>query len=197
MKLIEIDKKTYRKRLNIVIVSFISCLLALALIYGQLLIAGFGVEVPTDQNDALVLSENHDSVKDNAAQANEEQPTNFKYNFLGVLLSLLSCIFILHRLRESEFFYEVYYVWQVKQLQNLIFRKLKKIKAGAENGDVSALIILNFYYASLKQIYLLDDNTLTISKLNRDIEQLNELISSKNLTLCDEQFEKSMVTSYN
>lgn len=197
MKLIEIDKKTYRKRLNIVIVSFISCLLALALIYGQLLIAGFGVEVPTDQNDALVLSENHDSVKDSAAQANEEQPTNFKYNFLGVLLSLLSCIFILHRLRESEFFYEVYYVWQVKQLQNLIFRKLKKIKAGAENGDVSALIILNFYYASLKQIYLLDDNTLTISKLNRDIEQLNELISSKNLTLCDEQFEKSMVTSYN
>ena len=197
MKLIEIDKKTYRNRLNIVIVSFISCLLALALIYGQLLIAGFGVEVPTHHNDAVELSENHDGAKSNVSQANEEQPTNFKYNFLGVLLSLLSCIFILHRLRESEFFYEVYYVWQVKQLQNLIFRKLKKIKAGAENGDVNALIILNFYYASLKQIYLLDDNTLTISKLNRDIEQLNELISSKNLTLSDEQFEKSMVTSYN
>lgn len=207
MKLKEIDKKTYRKRLNIVIVSFISCLLALALIYGQVLIAAFGVDssaqtasLPNEQvaNSALVTQSNVQEFEhESQVEVGEvEQPTNFKYNFLGVLLSLLTCIFILHRLRNSDVFDEVYYVWQVKQQQNAIYRKLKRIKAGADNDDVTAFIILNFYYASLKQIYLLDDNTLTISKLNSDIAALEETLEGKNLTISTDQFETSMVTSY-
>jgi hypothetical protein len=89
----------------------------------------------------------------------------------------------------------VYYVWQIKQQQNAIYRKLKKIKAAADD-DVNALIILNFYYTSLKQIYLLDDNTLTMSKLDKDISELNTRIENKNLTLSTDQFNKSLLVDY-
>jgi Na+-transporting NADH:ubiquinone oxidoreductase subunit NqrC len=117
---------------------------------------------------------------------------------MGVLLALLTCVFALHRLRFSAFFSEVYYVWQVKQQQNFIYRKLKKIKAAAEVDDVNvnALIILNFYYASLKQVYLLDDNTLTMSKLNSDINELNARLEKLNLTLSTDQFEPSMLADF-
>ena len=69
MQLKEIDKPIYRKRLNIVIVCFISMLLILALLFGAALITVFGDVV-------------------NA----EGEVNNFRYNFLGVVLSLLALL---------------------------------------------------------------------------------------------------------
>tara|TARA_R110000787_G_scaffold174480_1_gene287110 strand:+ start:1041 stop:1601 length:561 start_codon:yes stop_codon:yes gene_type:complete len=186
MKLKDIEKSVYRKHLNIIIVGFIASLLILALAYGQGLIMLF-----TDSVNANI---NIDPAAMASGSAVPE--SNFSYNFFGVLLALLTCVFALHRLRASAFFSEVYYVWQVKQLQNAIYRKLKKIKAAAGDDEVNALVILNFYYASLKQIYLLDDNTLTMSKLNSDINELHTRIENKNLTLSTDQFEKSMLADY-
>lgn len=190
MILKDIEKTVYRKRLNIVIVSFIASLLVLSLVYGQGLIALFAdsVNMPVP---AAPVTEIAGELAPEAAPAN-----NFKFNFFGVLMALLTCAFALHRLKTSTFFTEVYYVWQVKQQQNYIYRKLKKIKAAAKNDDVDALIILNFYYASLKQIYLLDDNTLTMSKLNKDIAELDEQIKSKQLTISTEQYQQTMLTAY-
>lgn len=189
MKLIDIEKPVYRKHLNIIIVSFVASLLILALVFGQGLIMLFADSVSvTPEPAAIVAAEIASEV---AAPKN-----NFRYNFFGVFLALLICGFALHRLRTNAFFTEVYYVWQVKQLQNTIYRKLKKIKAAAANDDVNALVILSFYYASLKQVYLLDDNTLTMSKLNSDISELNTRIAEKNLTLSSDQFDKSMLADY-
>ena len=168
MQLIDIDKTRYRKHLNIVIAGFIATLLVLALIFGQLLIASFA----------------------------QEGVSNFRYNFLGVVLALLACAAILHTLKTSVFFKEIYYVWQLKQLQNLIYRKLKKIKAAAVNEEQSALIILLFYYQGLKQVYQLDDNTLTINKVNDEITKLQETITNKNLTISADQFTKNLLHSY-
>lgn len=191
MKLKDIDKAVYRKHLNIIIVGFIASLLTLALVYGQSLIMLFADSAQLLANPANVIT---------GELVNEATGTesNFSYNFMGVLLALLTCVFALHRLRFSAFFSEVYYVWQVKQQQNLIYRKLKKIKVAAEAGDVNvnALIILNFYYASLKQVYLLDDNTLTMSKLNTDINELNSQLENLNLTLSTDQFEPSMLADF-
>jgi hypothetical protein len=167
MQLIEIDKTRYRKHLNIVIVGFIGTLLALALVFGQLLILSFA----------------------------QEGINNFRYNFLGVVLSLLACAAILHTLKKSVFFKEIYYVWQVKQIQNLIFRKLKKVKA-AGNDDTNALVILNFYYQSQQQIYQLDDNTLTITQVNKNLSDIQETITNKNLNISAEQFDKKLLDSY-
>jgi hypothetical protein len=168
MQLMNIDKARYRKHLNIVIVGFITTLLVLALTFGQLLIISFG----------------------------QEEVSNFRYNLLGVVLSLLACMAILHTIKTSDFFKEIYYVWQVKQIQNLIYRKLKKIKKAAKDAEQTALIILTFYYQSQQQVYQLDDNTLTIAKVNKDLADLQEIIADNNLTINAEQFEKKLITSY-
>jgi len=168
MQLIDIDKIRYRKHLNIVIVSFISALLVLALIFGQLLIASFA----------------------------QEGVNNFRYNLLGVILSLFGCAATLHSLKHSDFFTEIYYVWQVKQIQNSIYRKLKKIKAAVKNNDINALVVLSFYYQSLKQVYQLDDNTLTINKVDKDLSDLQQIIVSKNLPVNIDKFDKKLLSSF-
>lgn len=168
MQLMNIDKVRYRKYLNIVIVGFITTLLVLALTFGQLLIISFG----------------------------QEDVNNFRYNLLGVVLSLLACMAILHTLKTSDFFKEIYYVWQIKQIQNSIYRKLKKIKVAAKDLEQDALIILTFYYQSQQQVYQLDDNTLTISKVNKDLADLQEIIADNNLTINAEQFDKKLITSF-
>ena len=168
MQLINIDKARYRKHLNITIVGFIVTLLALALVFGQLLIVSFA----------------------------QESVNNFRYNLLGVVLSLLACAAILHTLKSSDFFREIYYVWQVKQIQNLIYRKLKKVKVAAKADDTNALIILYFYYQSLQQVYTLDDNTLTITVVNKQLSDLQETIANKNLNISAEQFDKKLINSY-
>lgn len=164
----KIDKARYRKHLNIVIVGFIATLLVLALTFAQLLIMGFG----------------------------EEGANNFRFNLLGVILSLLACMAALHTLKASEFFKEIHYVWQIKQIQNLIYRKLKKVKKSADNLDQNALIILSFYYQSQQQVYQLDDNTLTLSKVNKEIADLEAIITENNLTISAEQFDKKLITSF-
>ena len=168
MQLINIDKTRYRKHLNIIIASFIGSLLVLALVFGQLLITIFA----------------HEGIN------------NFRFNLLGVALSLLACAAILHTLKNSEFFKEIYYVWQLKQIQNLIYRKLKNIKAAAKSDDTNALIILSYYYQSLQQVYQLDDNTLTITTVNKQLSDLHETIVNKNLNISAEQFDKKLINSY-
>tara|TARA_R110002050_G_scaffold299149_1_gene463987 strand:+ start:2344 stop:2853 length:510 start_codon:yes stop_codon:yes gene_type:complete len=168
MQLININKTRYRKHLNIVIAGFIITLLILALVFGQLLIAIFA----------------------------QEDLNNFRYNLLGVVLALLACAAILHSLKNSVFFKEIYYVWQLKQIQNLIYRKLKKIKAGVENDETNAMIILLFYYQSLQQVYQLDDNTLTIANVDKQLNDLQETITNKCLKINAEQFNKKLLDSY-
>ncbi|WP_159820113.1 DUF3087 domain-containing protein [Colwellia sp. 20A7] len=168
MQLINIDKKRYRKNLNIVIVGFIGTLLILSLIFGQLLIASFA----------------------------QEGVSNFRYNLLGVILSLLACAGIMHTLKNSDAFKEIYYVWKVKQIQNSIYRKLKKIKVGVSNDEHNALIILVFYYQSLIQVYKLDDNTLTISEVEKRFSDLQAVVAEKNLTISADQFEKELLDFY-
>lgn len=168
MKLINIDKTRYRKHLNIIIAGFIGTLLVLALMFGQLLITVFA----------------------------QEDVSNFRYNLLGVVLSLLACAAILHTLKNADFFKEIYYVWQIKQIQNSIYRKLKKIKSAANNDEEDALTILAFYYQSLQQVYQLDDNTLTITKVNKDLSDLQETIANKNLNINADRFDKKLLSSY-
>ncbi len=168
MPLIHLDRALYRKHLTPTIGGFIATLLVLSLAFGQLLIMSFA----------------------------QEGVSNFKYNLLGVILSLLGCAAILHSLKTSLFFKEVYYVWQLKQLQNSIFRKLAKIKVAAKSDDNNALIILIFYYQSLKLVYLLDDNTLTMSKVEQELSALHDTIANKEVTITAEQFDKSLLSSY-
>jgi len=187
MQLIDIDKIRYRKHLNIVIVSFIALMLVLSLAFGSLLIYFF-----SNINTPVAVQVLEEVVE----QTEVVSESNFKYNLLGVIFALLVSSAILQTLKTKNYFIEIYYVWQLKQLHNSIFRKLKSIKKGADSNDINAFIILNFYYHSLKQVYLLDDNTLTISTVDKNINELNETIKSKNLTINVEQFDKNLLVAY-
>ena len=176
MQLLEVSKTLYRKRLNIVIIIFVSALLVLSLSLGSAMITLFG-----------------DLVIENSV--GKMEVNNFRYNILGVILALLACFAVLSQIIAKPYFKEIYYVWQLKQLHNKIYRKVKKIKLAAKN-DVDALIILKFYYYSRRQVYLLDDNTLTIPELDKEIKQLDETIAKKNLTISLSQFNKSLLTSF-
>ena len=215
MQLIEIDKARYRKNLNIIIVGFISSLLVLSLTFGTLLISLFSnvsdvqssiqtEPVQTVQNNATLTpteseKKNSDSDSDSVNindNVDAEQDSNFRYNLLGVLLALLANATILHRAKNSTYFTEVYYVWQVKQLQNLVYRKLKKIKLAAKSGEETALIILSFYYQSQLQVYQLDDNTITLDTIKKHKQEIDEIITEFGLTISREQFEKTLIAKY-
>jgi DUF3087 family protein len=168
MKLIDINKARYRKHLNIIIISFIATFTLLSVVFGQSLIAIFS----------------------------DGSGNNFRFNLAGVILGLLACAAILNQLRNHSFFYEVYYVWQLKQIINRIFRKLKSLKSAANNNDVNALIILNYYYHASLKLYLLDDNTLTLSTINKDLTKTQEKIASLNLSISSDDFTKEILTSF-
>ena len=168
MTLKEINKTRYRKHLNYVIVAFIASLTILALLFGYLFISIFS----TPEGD------------------------NFQYNLAGVISALLICGGILHKLKDSAFFTEIYYVWQLKQQQNLIYRKMKKIKQAANDNDLQAINILYFYYQSLKQVYTLDDNTLTLDKVNLAINTLEATANNLSLDLTLFNYKRELLSHY-
>ncbi len=187
MKLKDIDKKVYRRKLNQVIIGFIITLAILAVSFGAILIALFTDPLAIDNITLESIS---------SAVNQDEHTSNFRYNLLGVILALLACAAILQQLKDKAFFNEIYYVWQIKQIQNIIYRRLKKIKLASEEGNENALLILKFYYASLKQLYILDDNTITMSSLEADIAKLELLISECDKDIHIDNFTKTLLSGY-
>lgn len=170
MKLQHVDKGIYRKNMNLFMVTLVLSLILLSLSFGAGLIALFGVP------------------------AISGEPTgNFHLNLLGVILAVILCSAIVFQLKAKPFFTEIYYVWQLKQLQNRIYRKLIKIKTAAAKNDVNALITLLFYYTSLRQVYLLDDNTLTLATVDQTLSQLQTQIQELGLALNAEQFTPKLL----
>lgn len=181
MKLESIDKNTYRQRLNRIIIGFIVTLTILSVAYGAALITIF--------TEILSQPEMNEGMT-NAT-------SNFKYNLAGVILALLSCAALLNFLKTTTFFKEIYYVWQLKQIHNLIYRKLKKIKAAAfDKNDEKAMVILYFYYTSLLQVYVLDDNTLTLSSVKLEQQKLNELLLEKDKSINVAEFDKQLIAMF-
>jgi hypothetical protein len=187
MTLKDIDKKTYRRKLNQVIVGFIITLAVLAVTFGAILIALF--------TDPLAI-DNISLASINTAIESGGEDSNFTYNFIGVILALLACAGILQQLKNKPFFNEIYYIWQLKQIQNTIYRRLKKIKKASLDADENALIVLKYYYASLKQLYILDDNTITMSTLESDMAKLEILINETGKEIHADQFTQAMLLSY-
>ncbi|ABI39820.1 conserved hypothetical protein [Shewanella sp. MR-4] len=173
MKLQQVDKTVYRSNMNLFMVVLVLGLIISSLGFGAGLIALFGVE------------------------AVPGEPTgNFHWNLLGVILAVLLSSAIVYQLKTQPFFKEIYYVWQLKQLQNRIYRKLNKIRAAATNNDINALITMLFYFTSLRQVYLLDDNTLTLSSLDKELTELQAQCDALGLTLSAEQFEVTLLAGF-
>jgi hypothetical protein len=168
MQLITINKEQYRKRLNLFIGVFVVSLALLAIAYGALLISAFS----------------------------DGQSSNFKFNFMGVVLALFTCMMIINHRKKQPWFHEIFYVWQLKQLHNAIYRKFTKIKTAADSSNQQALTILLFYYQSLKQVYELDNNTLTIDTVNKKLAEIEQLIDQQTFEIHVEDFDKTLLALF-
>ncbi|WP_448565288.1 DUF3087 family protein [Thalassotalea ganghwensis] len=169
-----INKAVYRKNLNMIIVGFIATFALLSVAFGAIFIHFFGI----------TLAESL------------QGETNFRFNLLGVILALLACAAILHSLKHSDFFKEVYFVWQLKQINNQIYRKLKSIKSAAMKDDITALTILKYYFSTQISLLKLDDNTITIGHLEKELAAVERQIQSKDLSIDITDFNKQMLDNF-
>ena len=174
MKLQKINKEEYRKKMNLLLVSLVGSLAVFAVVFGTILIDVFG------------------SGKSIAG----ESTGNFHLNVLGVILSVALNAFIASRVKGHDYFKEALYVWNLKQIHNQIYRKLKRIQPKAEQGDRGALTILYFYYTTQKQVYDLDNNTLTIKTVQQSLDNIVELSDKWSIDLDIEEFSKDLVAKF-
>lgn len=168
MQLENINKQRYRKHLNIVIVAGIIALASLSLGISQSAIYLF-----TDR-----------------------EGSHFWLNVAGVAIALLLIGSVLNRYKEHDFMTEVYYVWRLKQQINYIHRKNQKINQAVEQDDVNAILIMAFYYKACRQLYELDDNTITLSSLTQKSNELEVKIESLSLTIDVSDYQQDMLRSY-
>ncbi|MFA0038319.1 DUF3087 family protein [Vibrio sp. 10N.261.52.A1] len=174
MKLRKIDKEEYRKKMNLLLVGLVGSLAVFAIVFGTILIDLFG----TTNSIA------------------GESTGNFHLNVLGVILSVALNAFIARRVKGHEYFKEAVYVWNLKQIHNQIYRKLKRIQPKAEQGDRDALTILYFYYTTQKQVYDLDNNTLTIKTVQQSLDKILELSERWSIELDIEAFSKDLIAKF-
>ena len=168
MQLENINKQRYRKHLNIVIVAGIIALASLSLAISQSAIYLF-----TDR-----------------------EGTHFWLNVAGVAIALLLIGSVLNRYKSHDFMTEVYYVWRLKQQINYIHRKNQKINQAVEQDDVNAILIMVFYYKACRQLYELDDNTITLSSLTQKSNELERIIESLSLSIDINDYQQDMLKSY-
>ena len=166
MKLQTIDKALYRKRLNILLVTNVAVLLITALSVSNILIVLFGSEVDGD---------------------------NFWWNLLGVAAGVAVIVGLFKVLVTKPFMAEVNYVRSLKQEMNRIYRSSKKLQAALEANDNNAIIISYFNLQASKQVYQLDNNTLTMDELNEKIKLLDEKIAELGLTVSVEDYQSSLL----
>ncbi|MFW1207152.1 DUF3087 domain-containing protein [Vibrio parahaemolyticus] len=174
MEIQKINKEIYRKKVNLVIGGFVVLLAVSSLAFSTLLISLFG----------------------NTNIQPEQSTGNFHWNLIGVLLSLATSLSLLNQFKTRPYMKEVHYVWKLKQLHNKIYRKLKSIKAAASSDDLQALTILKFYYTTQKQVFELDNNTLTMSSVNKELEAIDQIEVDKSLHLDIASFEEGWIDTY-
>ena len=170
MKLQTIDKALYRKRLNILLVVSIAVLLITSLSVSNILIASFGSEVEGD---------------------------NFWWNLIGVVAGLVVISGLFKVMVTKPFMAEVNYVRSLKKEMNRIYRSSKKLQAALEVDNENAIIISYFNLQACKQVYQLDNNTLTMDELNEKIRLLDEKIAVLGLTISVEDYQSDLLKQLN
>jgi len=168
MRLRKIDKTRYRKHLKVVFAGMIAALVVLSLSLSTLFIYLFSTP--------------------------EEQ--HFWFNLEGVVAAAFIIVIVLIKLRSHPFMTEAVYVWDLKQQLNRIYRKQHKVEAAVENNDHDAMIIMNFMYRGSKQLYELDDNTITMTALNSRISVLDKRMQAAGLSLSTDSYEPAMLDRF-
>lgn len=165
MNLKMIDKTIYRKRLNIVIGVVIASVLIISLGVSSLFISLIG----------------------------DTDGSNFNLNLAGVVIAVVVVGFSLFCVRDKPYMDEVLYVWRLKQELNLIYRNTEKLKAAVDVNDHKALIIAYYNLKGSIQLYELDDNDLTLSKLKNDLQEFELNVHELGLTVDAHDYHRGLL----
>lgn len=155
MQLEEIDKQRYSKHFKQLFIGASVLMLSIALVVSQLLIMLTG----------------------------SQEGANFALNATGAATAAVVAGYLIRRYRHHPWMYELMYVWQLKQALNRIYRKQKAIKAAMQEGNRDAMVIMNFSYQGSKQLYHLDNNTITMDELNKAITELSSLLEQHQFSI--------------
>ncbi|MDH5368533.1 MAG: DUF3087 domain-containing protein [Gammaproteobacteria bacterium] len=168
MQLREIDKVRYSKHYRIVFAGIAFVLLIIAPATSALFISLFS----------------------------NPEDSYFFHNLAGVVVGVAIVAFSLTKFRQHPYLYEVVYVWDLKQQLNRIHRKQRKIEAAIENNDNDAMIIMNFMLRGSKQLYELDDNTITMEDLLRKIQLHDERMQAAGLSSSTDSYNPAMLERF-
>ncbi len=168
MQLREIDKTRYRKHLKVVFAGIAVALMIIAVGASTLFIYLFS----------------------------SPDVSHFSHNLAGVAAAAVIVFIVLNKFRHHPYMFEVVYVWDLKQQLNRIHRKQRKIEAAVENNDDDAMIIMNFMYRGSKQLYELDDNTITMEGLVRKIRVLDQRMEDAVLSLSTDSYDPAMLDRF-
>lgn len=168
MQLIDINKARYRKHLNRVIVGCIVILIIGSLGSAQLLITLFP----------------------------DESGSHFHWNLLGVIATSLTLAALLNKYRTHPYMTEVVYVWDLKQALNKINRKMRKLKAAAQEGNADAMIAMQYSFAGSRLLWQLDDNTIIMEELAIEQAELDSLAAKYQLKLNADDYDASILKQF-
>ena len=168
MQLININKERYRRHLNYVIFACVATLLIGSLGISQTLIALFP----------------------------DESGSHFHWNLTGVIVTSLIIGLLLNKYKSHNFMTEVAYVWELKKALNRINRRMLKLKAAAQEGDIDAMLAINYSYAGSRLLWQLDDNTIIMAQLAIDQAALDSLAVKSHLTLDIEKYDDSVLKKF-
>lgn len=160
MELKQIDKATYKKRLNQVQFGAV----------GALFVLGMG------------LAEIY-----RALWADGESSTLL--NAAGVLTAVIILAGVFKMIRDKPWMEDIRYTWQLKQELNRIYRHVKFVDAGVAENDVDALKAQYFSLHGSKHLYQIEDNTLTVPELNEKIADLDKKLAELEMTLAISDYE--------
>lgn len=166
MKLQIIDKTLYRKRLNIALVTCVAVLLTTSLSVSSILIALFGSGIEND---------------------------NFWWNVLGVVAGVAVIAGLFKIIATKPFMAEINYVRSLKREMNRIYRSSKKVQEAAAQNNEAALIISYFNLQASKQVYELDNNTLTMDELNEKIRLLDKKLKELNMNISTSDYRLELL----
>ncbi len=167
MQLQDINKDRYNKHIKITFIAICIFMLAVSLTISTLLIHFWG----------------------------GPDGENFIWNIAGVVVATALLAKLLITFKQHPFLYEVVYVRKVKAELNRIYRKQRKIKAAAAEGDARAIAILDFSYRASRHVFELDNNTITLDDLTKNQNQLSALQQQFNITQL-EAYQSEWVDTY-
>lgn len=164
MQLKNIDKAVFKKRLNRFQAGLVGGLLVLSLGLSQVFIALWS---DGDSNTLL--------------------------NLAAVAVSAFILAGIVSVIKDKHYMAEISYVRSLKAELNRIYRSSRKLEKALEEEREIAFVIRYFQLHGSRHLYQLEDNTLTLDDLNRQIAEFDERLAAMGLTPVVEDYSPELL----